>query len=101
MQKTYESLKMYQIEIPAKIKKEVGLYARDFGTASTIKKFTTKYLKYSFVRTKTLKKKCNDVDCAVIKRIGKLNSLDSGMLKKLKALRFEQEWLGESSTGVS
>ena len=51
MQKTYESPKKYQIEIPVKIKKEVGLYARDFGTASTIKKFTTKYLKYSFVKT--------------------------------------------------
>ena len=32
MQKTYEHPKKYQVEIPAKIKKEVGLYARDFGT---------------------------------------------------------------------
>ena len=46
MQKTYESPKKYQVEIPAKIKKEVGLYARDFGTASAIKKFTIKYSKY-------------------------------------------------------
>ena len=51
MQKTYGRLKKYQVEIPAKIKKEVGLYAKDFGTASAIKKFTTKYPKYSFIRT--------------------------------------------------
>ena len=42
MQKTYERPKKYQVVIPAKIKKKVGLYARDFGTASAIKKFTTK-----------------------------------------------------------
>ena len=46
MQKTYERPKKYQVETPAKIKKEVGLYARDFGTASAIKKFTIKYPKY-------------------------------------------------------
>ena len=43
IQKTYEHPKKYQVEIPAKIKKEVGLYARDFGTASAVEKFTTKY----------------------------------------------------------
>ena len=31
MQKTYKRPKKYQVEIPPKIKKEVGLYARDFG----------------------------------------------------------------------
>ena len=82
MQKTYERPN----EIPAKIKKEVGLYARNFGTASAIKKFTTKYPKYSFIRTtvNTWKKKCNDGDWTVIKRIGRSNLLDSGMLKKVK-----------------
>ena len=86
MQKTYERPKKYQVEIPVKIKKEVALYARDFGTASAIKKFTTKYPKYSFIRTtvNTWKKKCNDGDWAVIKRIGRPNLLDSGMLKKVK-----------------
>ena len=59
-----EKKKKYQVEIPAKVKKEVGLCARDFGTASAIKKFTTKYPKYSFIRTtvNTWKKKCNDGD---------------------------------------
>ena len=102
MQKTYERPKIYQAEIPAKIKK-VGLYARDFGTALAIKKFTTKYPKYSFIRTtvNTWKKKCNNDDWTVIKRIGRANLLDSGMLKKLNTLHWEQEWLGESSTGIS
>ena len=38
MQKTCKRPKRYQVEIPAKIKKEVDLYARDFGAASAIKK---------------------------------------------------------------
>ena len=89
MQKTYERLKKYQVEIPSKIKKKVDLYARNFDIASAIKKFTTKYIKYSFIRTtvNTRKKKCNDGDWTVIKRIGRPNLLDSGMLKKLKTLR--------------
>ena len=84
MQKTYERPKKYQVEIPAKIKKEVGLYARVFATASAIKKFTTKYPKYYFVRTtvNTWKKKCNDGDWTFIQRIRRPNLLDSGMLKK-------------------
>ena len=71
MQKTYEHPKKCQVEIPVKIKKEVGLYVRDFDTASAIKKFTTKYPKYSFIRTtvSTCKKKCNDGDWVFIKRI--------------------------------
>ena len=86
IQKIYKSPKKYQVEIPAKIKKQAGLYARGFDTAWTIKKFTTIYLKYSFVRTTVniWKKKCNDGDWTVVKRIGRLNLLDSGMLKKAK-----------------
>ena len=84
MQKTYERPKKYQVEIPAKIKKEVGSYARDFGTVSAIKNFTTKYPKYYFIGTtvNTWKKKCNDGDWTVIKRIGRPDLLDSGILKK-------------------
>ena len=93
MQKTYERPRKYQVEIAVRIKKEVGLYARDFGPASAIKKFTTKYPKYSFIRTTVniWEKKCNDGDWTVIKRIGKLNLLDSSMLKKLKTFRWVQE----------
>ena len=40
MQKTYERPKKCQVEIPAKIKKEVGLHARDFINPYAIKKFT-------------------------------------------------------------
>ena len=86
MQKRYERPKKYQAQIPAKIKKEVGLYAWDFGTASAIKKFTNKYRKYSFIRTtvNTWKKECNDSDWTVIKTIGRPNLLDSGTLMKVK-----------------
>ena len=80
MKNTYERPKKYQVEIPAKIKKEIGPYAKDFGTASAIKKFLIRYPKYSFIRTtvNTWKKKCNDGDWTVIKRIGRPNLLDSG-----------------------
>ena len=66
--------------------KEVGLYGRDFGTASAIRKFTTKYPKHCFIRTtgNTWKNKCNDCDWTFIKRIEKPNLLDFGMLKKVK-----------------
>ena len=75
MQKTNERPKKYQVEISAKIKKEVGLYARDCDTVSAIKKFTTKYPKYSFFRTtvNTRKKKCNNGDWKFTKRIGRPN----------------------------
>ena len=68
MQKPCEHPKKYQVKISAKIKKEIALYASDFGTASAIKKFSTKYRKYSFIRTtvNTWEKKCNDGDWAVI-----------------------------------
>ena len=51
IQKSNERPKKYARDIPDKIKKEVGIHVRDFGTASAIKKFTMKYPKYSFVRT--------------------------------------------------
>ena len=38
MQKTCKRPKRYQVKIPAKIKKEVELFARDFGAVSAIKK---------------------------------------------------------------
>ena len=86
MQKTYERPKKCQVKIPAKIKKEIGQYARGFGTASAIKEFTTRYPKYYYIRTtvNAWKKKCNDGDWTVIRRIGRPNLLDSGMLKKAK-----------------
>ena len=96
MQKTYERPKKCQVEIPAMIKKEVSLYARDFGIASAFKKFTTKYLYYSFIRTtvNTWKKKCNDGGWTFIKRIGRPNLLDSGMSKKVKDTALETKMVG-------
>ena len=94
------SPKKCKLEIPAKIKKEVGLYARNFGTASAIKKFATKYPKYSFLRTtvNTWKKKCNDDD-----EIGRPNLLDFGILKDiaLETRMGGRGGRGASSTAVS
>lgn len=79
IQKSYERHKKYMKDIPKKIK-----HARNFGTASAIKKFTIKYPKYSFVRTtvNSWKKKYEDGKNVVIKKIGRPNLLDSSMLKK-------------------
>ena len=98
MRKTYTRQKKYQVAIPAKTKKEVGLYARDFGTASAIKKFTTKYPKSSFIRTAVTiwKKKSIDGDWTVIKGVGRPNLLDHGMLKKVEDIA-----LGTRMVGVS
>ena len=96
MQKAYERPKRYDVEIPAKSKREIGLYAKDFGTASAIKKFTTKYWKYPVIRItdNAGKKKCNDGDWTVIKRIVRANMLDSGMLKKLKDIALGTRMVG-------
>ena len=61
----------YQVEIPVKNQKDVGLYARDFSTASAIKKFTTEYPKYSFIGTtvNAWKNICNDGDCRLSREL--------------------------------
>ena len=57
--------------MPVKNQKGVGLYARDFGTASVIKKFTTEYPKYSFIGTtvNAWKNKCSDGDCRLSREL--------------------------------
>ena len=102
MQKTYERPKKYQAEIPAKIKEEVGLYARDFSTASAIEKFTTKYPKYSFVRTRvnTWRKKCNDGDWTVIKRIGRPSLLETSLFPRMTGGVISRRQLISITTGV-
>ena len=72
--------------IPKQIKKEVGIHARDFRTASAIKKFTMICAKYSFVKITVnswKKKKKKDGENTVIKKVGRPNSLDSSMLRKV------------------
>ena len=51
IQKSCSPPDKYQKGIPEEIKKEVGTYANIYGTASVIKKFSTKYEKYTFNRT--------------------------------------------------
>ena len=51
MQKKYEHPKNIKSKFLRRLIKKDGLYVRDFGTASAIKKFTTKCSKYCFIRT--------------------------------------------------
>ena len=77
-------------DVLGKIKKEVDLCARYFGTVSTIKKFTMKYpkftMEYSFVRATVNSwiKKCKDGENRGIKNVGKSNLVDTSLLKKVK-----------------
>ena len=51
IQKSCNQKSKYQKAAPETIKKEVGMYAKIYGTASAIKKFPSKYAKYNFNRT--------------------------------------------------
>ena len=51
IEKSVKRTSKYQKRIPEKIKREVGIYADSLGTASAIKKFTSKYSKHPFNRT--------------------------------------------------
>ena len=55
-------------------------------------------MKYLFIRTavNTWKKKCNDGDWIVIKKIGRPDLLDSGMLKKVKDIALGTRMAGEA-----
>ena len=55
-------------DIPEKTKKKVGIHARDFETASAIKKVIIRYPQYSFVRAtvNSWKKRYRDGENAVI-----------------------------------
>ena len=48
IEKCYKRPLQYQREIPQSVKTEVSKHARDFGTASAVKKYTMKYPKYTF-----------------------------------------------------
>ena len=51
IQKSCNQKAKYQKAVPETIKKEVVMYAKVYGTASAIKKFSSKYAKYNFNRT--------------------------------------------------
>ena len=63
------------------------MYAKVYGTASSIKKFSSKYAKYNFNRTtiNAWKTKCN-VANPTFKKAGRPNLLDETLLKKVKEI---------------
>ena len=79
IQKSCNQKGTYQKAVPETIKKEEGMYAKVYGTASAIKKFSAKYVKYNFYRTA----KCK-VANPTFKKAGKPNSLDETLLKRVK-----------------
>ena len=90
---SYDRPKKYQVEIPAKIKKEVDLYARDFGTASAIKNLLLPNIQNTLLSEPQLTPGSRSA-MMVIKRIGRPNLLNSGMLKKVKDIALETRMAG-------
>lgn len=85
VQKSCSRRDKYQKSIPEKIKKEVGAYANIHGTASAIKKFSSKYDKHTFNRTtvNSWKAKCKNPS-QTFKKVGRPNLLDDTLLKRVK-----------------
>ena len=84
MQKTYGIPKKCQVEIPEEIKKEFGLHARDFGTALAIKSSLLNIWNILLSEPQLTPGRTSAMtvsDWTVIKRIGRPNLLDSGILK--------------------
>ena len=85
IQKSCNQKVKYQKAVPETIKKEGGMYAKVYGTASAIKKFWFKYAKYNFNRTtvNSWKAKCKNAN-PTFEKTGRPNLLDETLLKKLK-----------------
>ena len=85
IQKSRNQKVKYQKAIPEIIKKEVGMYAKVYGTASAIKKILFKYAKYNFDKTtvnpSTAKWK---VANPTFKKAGRPSLVDETLLKKVK-----------------
>ena len=73
----------YQKGIPEEIKKEVGMYANIYRTASAIKRFSTKYEKYTFNRTTVNSWKAKSKNESVFNKAGRPNILGESLIKKL------------------
>ena len=85
IQKSCNQKVKYQKAVPETIKKEVGMYAKVYGTAWAVKVFSSKYAKYNFNRTTVnyCKAKCK-VTNPIFKKAGRPNLLDKTLLKKGK-----------------
>ena len=85
IQKSCNQKVKYQKAVLETIQKEVGMYAKVYGTASAIKTFSSKYAKYNFNRTmvNSWKAKCK-VSNPTFKKTGRPSLLDETLLKKVK-----------------
>ena len=85
IQKSCNQKVKYQRAVPETIKKEVGIYAKVYGTASVIKIFSSKYAKHNFNWTtiNSWKDKYK-VANPTFKKAGRPNLLDETLLKKVK-----------------
>ena len=84
IQKSCSRPDKYQKGIPEEIKKEVGTYANIYGTASAIKKFSTKYEKYTFNQTTVNSWKAKSKNKSVFNKAGRPNILGENLIKKVK-----------------
>ena len=85
IQKSCNKKVKYQKAVPETTKKEVGMYAKVYGTASAIKKFSSRYAKYNFNRitVNSWKAKCKVANPS-FKKAGRPNLPDETLLKKVK-----------------
>ena len=85
IQKSCNKKVKYQKAVPETIKKEVGMYAKVYRTASSIKKLSSKYAKYNFNRTTVNSWKAKrKVASPTFKKAGRPNLLDETLLNKVK-----------------
>ena len=84
IQKSCNRPDKYQKRIPDEIMKEIGTYANVYGTASAIKKFSTKYEKYTFNRTIVNSWKAKSKNKSVFNKAGRPNILGENLIKKVK-----------------
>lgn len=84
IQKSCSRPNEYQKAIPKEIKEEVGAYANIHGTASAIKRFSTKYKKYTFNRTTINSWKVISKNKIVLKKAGRPNIPGENLIKKVK-----------------
>ena len=84
IQKSCSRPDKYQKGIPEEIKKEVGTYTNIYGTASAIRKFSTKYEKYTFNRATVNSWKAKSKNKSVFNKAGRPNIPGENLIKKVK-----------------
>ena len=87
--------KNYQKNIPENVRKEVGKYAFIHGTSSAIKRFSSKYPKYSFIWTSVnnwKNKFKGGRDNVVLKNLGRPNILNDCLIRKVKDVAIGTQW---------